>query len=87
MVRVRKKNKLQFIPSLDKKYQTTFLLLTKMAIVAWASITFAGLMNDVISKYVICLIFGVLAAEIGFLERKPLNKAGSFGYLILALMA
>lgn len=81
------KNKLQFIPSLDKKYQTTFVLLTKTALVAWASIAVAGLMNDIISKYVICLLFGVVAAEIGFLERKPLVKSSSFGYLMLALMA
>jgi len=81
------KNKLQFIPSLDKKYQTTFLLLTKTALVAWASIAVAGLMNDIISKYVICLLFGIVAAEIGFLERKPLVKSNSFGYLMLALMA
>jgi len=83
----QEKSKLQFIPLLNEKYQTTFVLLTKTAIVAWASIAVAGLMNDIVSKYVICLIFGVIAAEIGFLERKPLNKAGSFGYLMLALMA
>lgn len=81
------KRKLQFIPPLGEKYQTTFVLLTKMALVAWVSITFAGLLNNIISHYVFCLLFGVIAAEIGFLERKPLVKSGSFGYLMLALMA
>jgi hypothetical protein len=81
------KSRFQFIPPLPEKYQTVFVLITKLALVAWASVAFAALINDVISKFVICLLFGVIAAEIGFLERKPLIKSGSFGWLMLSLMA
>jgi len=81
------KSKFQFIPHLGEKHQTTFVLITKTALVAWAAIAFAGLMNNIISAYIICLFFGVIAAEIGFLERKPMIKTNSFGYLALALMA
>lgn len=72
---------------LPDKYKTTFVILAKLGLVAWAAVAFAGLINGIISKYVVCLIFGLIAAEIGFLERKPLNKSGSFGFLITSLMA
>ncbi|WP_222931038.1 hypothetical protein [Treponema phagedenis] len=40
-----------------------------------------------LSPFVTCLIFGVIAAEIGLVDRNPLNKGNSFGWLILVLMA
>lgn len=80
-------SKFKLIPTMPEKYQTTYMLLLKLGIVAWASVAFAAVINDVVSKYVICLIFGVIAAEIGFVERKPLNLSNSFGFLITALMA
>ena len=81
------KSRFRIFPPMSKKYQTTYMLLFKLGIVAWLSVCFAGLLQDKISRYVICLIFGVIAAEIGFVERKPLNLSGSFGFLITALMA
>lgn len=81
------KGRFQFIPPLPDKYQTVFVLITKLALVAWAAVSFANLINQFISPYVLCLIFGVIAAEIGFLERKPLVKSGSFGWLMVSLMA
>ncbi len=81
------KSRFKIFPETPKKYQTTYVLLLKLGIVAWASVSFAAAINDVISKYVVCLIFGVIAAEIGFIERKPLNLSESFGFLITALMA
>ena len=80
-------SKFRLFPPLPQKYQTTYTLLLKLGVVAWAAVAFAAVTNEVVSKYVICLIFGVIAAEIGFVERKPLNLSGSFGFLITALMA
>ncbi|MFW5786813.1 MAG: hypothetical protein ACOCV3_00955 [Halanaerobiales bacterium] len=77
----------KIIPSLPEKYQTVFVILAKLALVAWASVAFTELIGGVVSEYVICLLFGVIAAEIGFLERRPLNKANAFGWLMLSLMA
>ena len=34
----------------------------------------------------LCLLFGVIAASIGFLERQTLQKANGFGFAILGLM-
>ncbi|MBF8984248.1 hypothetical protein IZY60_11940 [Lutibacter sp. B2] len=84
---VEEKSKFMIFSPLPKKYQTTYMLLAKLGLVAWSGVAFAGLIDNIISKYVICLMFGVIASEIGFLERKPLNLSGSFGFFITGLMA
>lgn len=84
---VVQKSKFRVFPPLPEKYQTTYMYLMKLGLVAWASVAFATATKEVVSKYVICLIFGVIASEIGFLERKPLNISGSFGFLMTSLMA
>ncbi|NPV44443.1 MAG: hypothetical protein HPY70_10800 [Firmicutes bacterium] len=81
------RSRFQIFPQMPEKYLTVFVIITKLALVAWASVAFAGLINNAISPFVICLIFGVIAAETGFLERKPLVRSGSFGWLMLSLMA
>lgn len=81
------KNKFRIFPPLPEKYQTTYMYLAKLGLVAWGAVVFASVTHEVVSKYVICLIFGVIASEIGFLERKPLNLSGSFGWLMTSLMA
>jgi len=35
---------------------------------------------------VLCLVFGVIATSVGFLEREPLRKANAFGFTVLILM-
>ncbi len=82
-----KKSKFKFFPELKEKYKTTYVLLTKMGFVALLSVGFAQLTHEFVSRYVICLIFGVIAAEVGFLERKPLNASGSFGFMMTVIMA
>jgi len=81
------KSRFQIFPQLPEKYLTVFVIIAKLALVAWASVAFAGLIKNAISPFVICLLFGVIAAEVGFLERKPLVRSGSFGWLMLSLMA
>jgi len=63
------------------------MYLLKLGIVAWASAMTATAINEAISRFVICLIFGVIAAEIGFLERRPLDQSNSFGFMMTTLMA
>lgn len=82
-----KRSKYAIFPPLPEKYQTTYMYLAKLGLVAWAAVSFAAVTNEVVSKYVVCLLFGVIASEIGFLERKPLNLSGSFGWLMTSLMA
>lgn len=88
--------KKKLFPPVPDKYNTTYLLLFKMAIVGLVANRFAALLNAGIKSLgggfsihalVIALIFGVIAGEIGFLDRQPLNKASSFGLAMTALMA
>lgn len=81
------KSKLKIFPDIPPKYNTTYMMLFRVVLVAWAGTQFAAMTNEVVSKYVVCLIFGVIAAELGIVERKPLLKAGAFGLLMTSLMA
>ena len=81
------------IPKLPEKYNTTYVILLKLAFVAYLADCFTKFLNNIIfqntilSPFVTCLIFGVIAAEIGFVDRQALNKANSFGWMITVLMA
>lgn len=90
--------KQRMIPALPEKYQTTFTHLAAIGIVAVIADIVAKynkiLLAAIDPKWtayalhplVICLIFGCIAAEIGMIERRPLNKAGSFGFIMATIM-
>ena len=82
-----KKERKKLIPPLSKDLQTTYILLAKLAIMAFVSFKLAALTNDVVHKYVMCLFVGVAAREIGFLEEAVMTKANAFGLAMVALMA
>ncbi len=65
------------------------MILCKLGLTAWAAVTLANFIKPFIdiSPFILCLIFGIIAREIGFVEEKPLNKSGSFGILLTGLMA
>ncbi|ALS01944.1 hypothetical protein ATZ33_11300 [Enterococcus silesiacus] len=74
--------------AVPKKYHTDFSRIFRLAIVAlvayYVSVWCAPFV--VISPFVLCLFFGVVASSLGFLEKQPLKKANSFGFAILGLM-
>lgn len=81
------------LPAIPEKYNTTYLILARLAFVAWLADIFTKLVNthifnaSFLSPFVTCLIFGVIAAEIGIVDRQPLNKANTFGWMMTVLMA
>ncbi|MDK2883155.1 MAG: hypothetical protein PWQ41_733 [Bacillota bacterium] len=77
----------RIFPPTPPEYQTTFVLLAKLAAVAWVAVWVAGLTKNAVSPFVVALVAGVAAAETGFIERRPLNLSNSFGWLMLSLMA
>ncbi len=81
--------KKKLLPATPKAYQTTYIILAKLGLTAWAAVSFAGAIKPIvdINAFVMCLLFGVIAQEIGFVEQRPLNLSGSFGFLITGLMA
>lgn len=74
-----------FVP---KPYNTDYFKFLRVGLVAFLAWGAAEVMKPVadISPFVLCLVFGVLAASCGFLERHPLYKANGFGFVIMALM-
>lgn len=79
----------KILPKLPKKYQTTYMLLAKLGLTAWAAVAAGTFLEPYIgvSPFVYCLIFGVIANAVGFVEKRPLNLSNSFGFLITILMA
>ena len=79
----------KLIPATPEAYQTTYVTLMKLGLTAWAAVAFAAFLKPFIdiSPYVMCLFFGVISQELGFVEQRPLNLSGSFGFLITGLMA
>ena len=82
-VKIKKK----LIPPLPDKYQTNYILLAKVGMVAVLGFKIADLTNHVVNANIICLLLGVLACELGLLEENIMVKANSFGFAILGLMA
>ena len=79
-------------PAFLAKFKSDNILLAKTAIIAllatvisYAAQKAAGF--NVLDKNILALLFGVLAAETGLLERGVLSKANSFGLAMAALMA
>lgn len=80
------KPKWHFIPELSTKLQTPFILLMKTMFVGWLAVYVAHLLGDVINKYVMALIFGIIFREIGLLEFKILDKANAAGLALFVLL-
>ena len=82
--------KKKLIPALPEKYNSTVVILGKLAVIAWlgtqlGKVVIPGL-NMTISGAVWALVLGILFTTIGFLEPNSLNKANSYGIIMFALM-
>jgi hypothetical protein len=87
MAVTQENSRFRIFPPVPKKYQSAYVLLLQLGLLAWAAVGLETLTAGKVSKYVFCLIVGVIGAEIGFVERKALNQANSFGFLMTGLMA
>ena len=80
------KKKKRLIPALPEKYQTPFILLAKVCLVSLLSFKLAALTNGQVHRYVLCLILGVIAHEIGFIEHDIMKKANTYGIGLIICM-
>lgn len=76
----------KLIPPLPAKFQTPFILLGKSCIVALISFELSKLSGGTVHKYVICLILGVVAQELGFLEHDVMKKSNCYGIGLVICM-
>lgn len=80
-------------PKISEKYNTTYVILARLVFVAWGAEVFSKFINtyvfkaNLLSPFVTCLVFGVIAAELGIVDRQALNKSNAFGWMITVLMA
>ena len=73
---------------LPAEYNTVYFKLFRLGVVAFLAWGASQLVKPYvdISPFVLCLVAGVLASSVGFLERQPLQLANSFGFVIMVLM-
>ena len=76
----------KLLPELPKKLRTPFILLCKSFLVAALAVGAAKLTGNKIHPFVMALVFGVLACELGFLEGRILEVAVSSGLAIFIML-
>ncbi|HLO13119.1 MAG TPA: hypothetical protein VK190_13000 [Pseudoneobacillus sp.] len=79
---------LKLFKNLPEKYNTDFFKFLRLALVAFLAFQVSTWLAPVVSvsPFVICLLFGIIATSVGFLERQVLQKANGFGFAIMGLM-
>lgn len=76
----------RIFPATPKEYQTDFIILLKTVVLVILSGYLEPLTGGAVSKFVFALILGVVAAETGFIERRPLDLSRSFGLFLTIIM-
>lgn len=79
---------LKMFKKLPEKYNTNYFKFLRLAFVSYLAYLVSTLLEPVVTidAFVLCLIFGVIATNIGFLETQVLQKANGFGFAMLGLM-
>ncbi len=74
-----------FIPA---HYNTNYFKFLRLALVGYLAYQVSHWLAPIvtISPFVLCLLFGVIASSLGFLEKQPLQKANGFGFAVMGLM-
>jgi hypothetical protein len=82
------KPELKLFKNMPEKYNTDFFKFLRLSLVAYLAYLTSTLLAPVIavSPFVLCLLFGVIATSVGFLEKQVLQKANGFGFALMALM-
>jgi hypothetical protein len=82
------KVELKLFKNMPEKYNTEFFKFFRLSLVAYLAYQVSTLLAPIvsISPFVLCLLFGVIATSVGFLEKQVLQKANGFGFAILGLM-
>ena len=79
---------LKLFSKMPAKYNTDYFKFFRLAFVGFLAYLVSTLLAPIVtvSPYVLCLLFGIIAASVGFLERQVLQKANGFGLAMMALM-
>ncbi|HZG70792.1 MAG TPA: hypothetical protein VEY51_04570 [Chondromyces sp.] len=79
---------LKLFKKLPEKYNTDYFKFLRLALVGFLAYFVSTALEPVVSinGLVLCLVFGVIAKSVGFLETQALQKANGFGIAIMILM-
>lgn len=89
----------KMIFQLPKKFRSSNYYFAKATLVAVIAVSISACLQKIdtgnlflnalvrLDKNVLSLIFGIIFAQVGLLEREPLNKANVFGFGMASLMA
>ncbi|MFF2447898.1 hypothetical protein ACFVSW_12440 [Neobacillus sp. NPDC058068] len=82
------KPELKLFKKLPEKYNTEYFKFFRLALVSFLAYLVSTLLAPIvsISPFVLCLLFGIIAKSIGFLEKQVLQKANAFGFALMGLM-
>ncbi|GIO24999.1 hypothetical protein [Oceanobacillus sp. J11TS1] len=74
--------------NLPEQYNTSYFKFFRLAFVGFLAYIVSTLFEPIVSvsPMVLCLLFGVIARSLGFLEKQALQKANGFGFAMLGLM-
>ncbi len=87
-------SRMKIFPDVPEKYNSDIIGLLRLGFVAMLAYAVSVPINNflsatmgfTISKFVFCLIMGVIGSETGLCDKKALNKSHSFGFLMTALL-
>jgi len=82
-----KKTAKRLIPPVPEKYRSIYLSLLVVFLSVWVSARLEMLTGKVVSRYVFCLVLGVVFTQIGLLEKNCLNETQGYGVFVTAAMA
>lgn len=87
-VEVEKEQELKLFKNMPEKYNTEYFKFLRLAFVGFLAYLVSTLLAPfvTVNALVLCLLFGIIAKSVGFLEKQPLQKANGFGFAIMALM-
>lgn len=78
--------KYRIFSTTPKDYQTDYIIMLKLVLLVIISGYLEIFTGGTVSKFVFALIMGVAAAELGFIERKPLERSRSLGMFMMIIM-
>jgi len=78
---------LKLVKNYFEKYTSPTIILGKIIGVAFLSFWVVKLTENIINEYVVCLFFGFLFKELGFLEFDSLNRANSYGFTVVSVLS
>ena len=79
--------KKRLIPPIPAKYRSVYMSLLVVFATVWLSARLEMLTDKVISRYVFCLVLGVIFSTVGLLEKNCLDNTKGYGVFVTTAMS